>query len=136
MKFLFTVLCFAAIVATAQTNSPYRRVDGVIYNPALSVKWKSIPEINQHYTVVHVRTNGVIFALDVTLMDGSSRSDGYVFVKNCPGSDAMYNDQVFTFLSFRALPIPNLQMPTKDGGFIQMRAFDCGEPCNLPTKKP
>ena len=145
IKFLFAVLCFAATVAAAQTNSPYRRVDGVIYNPSLSKLWKTIPEGSvgggyyEKFTVIHVRTNGVIFSVTARIYGPPGwmeKSKGDVFIKNCPHKETFYTGQELGNEKFLALPIQNITFPTTDGGEITVRAFDCGEPCNLPTKKP
>ena len=157
IKFLFAVLCCAATVAAAQTNSPYRQVDGVIYNPKFSKLWVQIPiekdeagwvgantlvssTVHEEYTVSSVRTNGVIFSVVKKTWSSTSdvnreQADGYVFVKNIPHRETFYTNQKLEE-KFLALPIKNTDFPTKDGGKITVRAYDCGEPCNLPTKKP
>ena len=131
----------AAFSSMAVETNYCRRVDGVIYNPYYSKLWKTIPEGSvgggyyEKFTVTHIRTNGVIFSVEAHIYGPPGwmeKPKGYVFVKNCPHKDTFYTDQELGEEKFLVLPIQNMDFPTKDGGKITVRAFDCGEPCPPP----
>ena len=135
---LFHIIAAASLMAV-ETNS-LRRVDGVVYNPKLSKLWKAIPERNvgggyyEKFTVASVGTNGVTFRVESRIFTPAGwkeKPNGFVFVKNCPNMETFYTEQTVSE-QFLALPIPNMNLETKNGGKITVRAFDCGEPCELP----
>lgn len=133
--YLFTIAALAlALSATAQTNSPYRLVNGVVYDPAHSVKWVSVPVFGQQLEVVHVKTNGVAFSVMVTTLGGDLKWDGYIFAKHCPGKSEMYDGQKILLPAFRALPTGTEEMDARDGGKVTVRVYDAGEPCTLDGK--